>query len=109
MIKGIGLAYGKRLVQVFAEAVFDVIEREPSRLEEIHGIGPKRAKRIVAGWADQKVIRAIPGQAAGGGRRPSEGAGARGQGEPDPAAVVEARGVTGRERTRRLAEETVAG
>jgi hypothetical protein len=32
---------------------------EPSRLREVTGIGPKRAERIIAGWAEQKVIREI--------------------------------------------------
>ena len=59
MMKGIGPVYRKRLVQAFREAVFEVIEREPRCLREVTGIGPKRAERIVAGWADQKVIRAI--------------------------------------------------
>ena len=59
MIKGIGPIYGERLVRAFGEAVFDVIEQQPERLREVEGIGPKRAERIVAGWADQKVIREI--------------------------------------------------
>jgi len=59
MIRGIGLVYAKKLVKAFGEAVFDLIEQEPHRLREMTGIGPKRAERIVAGWADQKVIREI--------------------------------------------------
>ncbi len=59
MIRGIGPVYGKRLVRAFGEAVFDVIEAQPERLQEVDGIGPKRAESIVAGWADQKVIREI--------------------------------------------------
>jgi exodeoxyribonuclease V alpha subunit len=39
--------------------VFDVIEQEPRRLREVTGIGPKRAERITASWADQKAIREI--------------------------------------------------
>jgi exodeoxyribonuclease V alpha subunit len=39
--------------------VFDVIEDQPERLREVDGIGPRRAERIVAEWADQKVIREI--------------------------------------------------
>jgi len=39
--------------------VFEIIEQEPSRLREVTGIGPKRAARIIAGWAEQKVIREI--------------------------------------------------
>jgi len=59
MIRGIGPVYAKKLVKAFGEAVFDLIEQEPHRLREVTGIGPKRAERIVAGWADQKVIREI--------------------------------------------------
>ena len=59
MIKGIGPVYAKKLVQAFAEGVFDTIEQSPERLREVDGIGPKRAERIRRGWADQKVIREI--------------------------------------------------
>ena len=59
MIPGIGAVYAKRLVRGFGEAVFDLIEQQPDRLREVAGIGPKRAARIVAGWAEQKVIREI--------------------------------------------------
>src|ERR671918_332988 len=59
MIRGIGPIYGKRLVRAFGEAVFDIIEAQPERLQDVEGIGPKRAQRIVSGWADQKVIREI--------------------------------------------------
>ena len=59
MIRGIGPTYAKRLVKIFGEAVFDVIEQEPERLREVEGIGPKRADRIAAGWAEQKVVREI--------------------------------------------------
>src|SRR5437660_6920840 len=59
MIRGIGPVYAKKLVRAFGHAVFDVIEQEPPRLREVTGIGPKRAERIIAGWAEQKVIREI--------------------------------------------------
>jgi exodeoxyribonuclease V alpha subunit len=59
MIRGIGPIYAKRLVQAFANAVFDVIEAQPERLRDVAGIGPKRAERIITGWADQKIIREI--------------------------------------------------
>jgi len=39
--------------------VFDLIEQKPDRLREVVGIGRKRAERIIAGWAEQKVIREI--------------------------------------------------
>ena len=59
MIRGIGPVYAKKLVRAFAEAVFEIIEQEPNRLREVTGIGPRRAARIIAGWAEQKVIREI--------------------------------------------------
>src|SRR5208283_5204838 len=59
MIRGIGPTYAKKLVRAFGDTVFDIIQQEPSRLREVTGIGPRRAERIVAGWAEQKVIREI--------------------------------------------------
>ena len=59
MIRGIGPVYATKLVRAFGDAVFELIEQEPKRLREVTGIGPKRAARIVAGWAEQKVIREI--------------------------------------------------
>jgi exodeoxyribonuclease V alpha subunit len=59
MIRGIGPTYARRLVRAFGEAVFDLIEQQPERLREVSGIGAKRAARIIAGWAEQKVIREI--------------------------------------------------
>src|SRR5246500_1709585 len=59
MIRGIGPIYAKKLVRAFGDAVFEIIEQEPGRLREVTGIGPKRASRVIAGWAEQKVIREI--------------------------------------------------
>ena len=59
MIHGIGKVYAAKLVQAFGEKVFDVIEEHPERLREVDGIGPVRAARIVAAWAEQKVVREI--------------------------------------------------
>src|SRR5919202_1472598 len=59
MIRGVGPVYAKKLVAAFGQRVFELIEQEPDRLREVTGIGPKRAARIVAGWAEQKVIREI--------------------------------------------------
>jgi exodeoxyribonuclease V alpha subunit len=56
---GIGPVYAKKLLRAFGENVFDVIEAEPDRLREVVGIGPVRANRISAAWAEQKVVREI--------------------------------------------------
>src|ERR1700751_1932415 len=59
MIRGIGPVYAKKLVRAFGETGFAVIQQEPNRLREVTGIGPKRAERIIAGWAVQRVMREI--------------------------------------------------
>src|SRR6201996_7657199 len=55
MIRGIGPVYAKKLLRVFGDKVFDVIETEPDRLREVDGIGQVRATRIAAAWVEQKV------------------------------------------------------
>ncbi len=59
MVKGIGPIYAKKLVDKFGERIFEIIETQSARLEELDGIGPKRRKRIKDAWAEQKVIRKI--------------------------------------------------
>jgi exodeoxyribonuclease V alpha subunit len=59
MIRGIGPVYARKLLRAFGEKVFDVIEVEPDRLREVDGIGPIRASRIIAAWAEQKAVREI--------------------------------------------------
>jgi exodeoxyribonuclease V alpha subunit len=56
VIRGIGPVYAKKLVRVFGERVFDVIEAEPDRLREVDGIGPVRASRITAPWASRRLF-----------------------------------------------------
>ena len=59
MIRGIGPVYAKKMVQIFGDKVFDIIEANPERLREVDGIGPVRAKRITDAWAEQKIVREI--------------------------------------------------
>ncbi len=59
MIRGVGPVMAKRLVESLGPSVLEVIEQEPARLEHVSGIGPKRRERILAGWAEQKVVREI--------------------------------------------------
>ena len=59
MIRGIGPVYAKKLIRAFGEGVFDTIEAEPERLQEVNGIGPVRVSRITAAWAEQKIVREI--------------------------------------------------
>jgi exodeoxyribonuclease V alpha subunit len=59
LIKGIGPVNAKRMVAMFGERTLDVIETSPARLRDIGGLGPKRVAGIVAGWAEQKIVRDI--------------------------------------------------
>jgi exodeoxyribonuclease V alpha subunit len=59
MVKGIGPVYAKKLVRQFGERIFEVIENESARLQDVEGIGPERRRRIKDAWAEQKIIRQI--------------------------------------------------
>nr|VFK16871.1 MAG: exodeoxyribonuclease V alpha subunit [Candidatus Kentron sp. LFY] len=59
MVRGIGPHFAAKLVQTFGERVFDIIEKEPERLTEVPGLGPRRKARIVAAWAGQRAIQDI--------------------------------------------------
>ena len=59
MIKGIGPVCGERLVAAFGTEVFQIIENQPKRLQEVEGIGKVRREKIVKGWDVQKKIKEI--------------------------------------------------
>lgn len=59
LIKGIGPIYATKLVEKFGKEVLTIIENEPHRLEEIEGIGPKRAETIAQAWQAQKHISTL--------------------------------------------------
>jgi exodeoxyribonuclease V alpha subunit len=59
MVRGIGPGYAKRLIELFKEKTFDIIENNPDRLLEVEGIGQKRKEVIMAAWAEQAVVRSI--------------------------------------------------
>lgn len=59
MVRGIGPHFARKLVRAFGERVFEIIEQQPSKLEELPGIGPKRMRRVVTAWQEQKVVRDI--------------------------------------------------
>ncbi|MET9437359.1 ATP-dependent RecD-like DNA helicase [Streptomyces sp. NPDC006551] len=59
LIKGIGPKIAERIVEHFGTDTLDVIEREPKRLIEVPGLGPKRTKLIGAAWEEQKAIKEV--------------------------------------------------
>ncbi|HEX2747699.1 MAG TPA: ATP-dependent RecD-like DNA helicase [Verrucomicrobiales bacterium] len=59
LIEGIGPVYAKKLVDRFGEEIFEIIEKNSAKLEEVPGVGTKRRKEIRASWEKQKSIRSI--------------------------------------------------
>ena len=59
LIKGIGEVFAKKLVARFGAKIFDVIENESARLEEVPGVGRERRKAIKTAWAEQRQVREI--------------------------------------------------
>jgi len=59
LIKGIGPKYAEKLVDHFGESVLEVIDKEPWRLKEVHGIAAGRVDKITVAWQDQKEISHI--------------------------------------------------
>lgn len=57
MIKGIGPAFAKRIVDYFGEETFSIFDGSPDKLGEVPGIGAKKLEQIVASWHAQKEIR----------------------------------------------------
>ncbi|MEU3993906.1 AAA family ATPase [Streptomyces platensis] len=59
LIKGIGPRIADRIAEHFGTDTLDIIEREPGRLVEVPGLGPKRTKLIGAAWEEQKAIKEV--------------------------------------------------
>ncbi|MFD7017439.1 ATP-dependent RecD-like DNA helicase [Streptomyces sp. NPDC059928] len=59
LIKGIGPRIADRITEHFGVDTLDIIEKEPKRLVEVPGLGPKRTKMIGAAWEEQKAIKEV--------------------------------------------------
>jgi len=59
LIKGIGPAMAKQLVDRFREKTLQVIERSPNKLLGVEGIGEKRLQMILKAWEDQREVRDV--------------------------------------------------
>lgn len=59
MIKGIGQSMADRIVDHFKETTLDVIENEPEKLKQIHGIGEAKRKVIEAAWNRHHAVRKV--------------------------------------------------
>ncbi len=59
LVKGIGPANATRIVDYFGLRTLEVIESDASRLQEVPGIGPKRAAGVARAWEEQRQIKEI--------------------------------------------------
>jgi exodeoxyribonuclease V alpha subunit len=59
LIKGIGPMMAERMVAHFGTDILTIIEEQPERLIEVHGLGPKRTQRIADAWEEQKAIKEV--------------------------------------------------
>lgn len=57
LIKGVGPATAKLIVKHFGVNTLDILEESPQRLQEIPGIGPKKAAMIAESFAMQNGMR----------------------------------------------------
>ncbi|MCX6000196.1 MAG: ATP-dependent RecD-like DNA helicase [Chloroflexi bacterium] len=59
LVRGIGPEMARRLVAQFGIGTLDAIDEGAEKLQEVDGIGPIRAGRIVNAWQGQKQVREI--------------------------------------------------
>lgn len=59
LIKGLGPAMAKKIVDKFGEDTVRVLNEEPDRLADIKGISEKKAEAISDGWQEQRDIREV--------------------------------------------------
>ncbi|MGB4661426.1 MAG: helix-hairpin-helix domain-containing protein, partial [Mobilitalea sp.] len=59
LIKGIGKYTAKKIVEVFKEETFEIIQKHPERLSEVEGIGEKKVEMISKSFAEQSDIKEI--------------------------------------------------
>ena len=56
LVKGIGEGIAERIVARFGEKTLEVIEREPRKLLQVEGLGPKRVAAIKKAWREQREM-----------------------------------------------------
>ncbi len=71
-VKGIGPATATKIIDLFGESTFDVLENDPERLSQIKGISKQKAVQISRAFREQFAIREIMIRLEHYGMSPSE-------------------------------------
>jgi exodeoxyribonuclease V alpha subunit len=58
-VKGIGPKFAQRIVDVFGDRTLEVIDKSPTFLTQVKGIGPKLIEKIRRSWEEQRESRKI--------------------------------------------------
>ncbi len=59
IIRHIGPATARRIVERFGESALDILDAHPERLTEISGLGEKKREAIVESWKSQSEVKEI--------------------------------------------------
>lgn len=59
MVRGIGPSMADKIVDHFQEQTLDIIENDPERLKEIHGIGKAKKQAIEEAWNTHHAVRRV--------------------------------------------------
>jgi exodeoxyribonuclease V alpha subunit len=59
LVKGIGPQLAKRIVSHFGAETLEIIDTRPERLREVPDIGPKRTRKIIQAWDEQRQVKEI--------------------------------------------------
>jgi exodeoxyribonuclease V alpha subunit len=59
LVKGVGPKYAAKIVEVFGERTLEVIDKSPSFLTQVKGIGPKRIELIRESWKQNQAVHRI--------------------------------------------------
>lgn len=59
LVRGVGPAYAKRIVQTFGEQSLEVLDKYPERLREVPGLGKERSSEVQRAWESHRAIGAI--------------------------------------------------
>ncbi len=59
LVKGIGPAFAKKIVDRFGSDTLEIIDKHPNRLYEIEGLGKKKILQLKECWNEQRSIREV--------------------------------------------------